>query len=126
MHKNRAFSLLELLIVVAIIAVIGVIGSGFYINYSKNVGIKSAAQTIAFDLKYAQSKSMIGEGGFKWGIHFANTTKDYYEIFSTATDYSGATIISKKYLPDNVFISSPAESGTRDIIFNKISGGTTD
>mgnify|MGYP000600230426 CR=1 FL=1 len=69
-------------------------------NYNKNVEIKSAIQTMVFDLKQAQSKSMIGEGNFKWGLHFVNNTDNYYEIFSTPTDYGdgGKVIVSKIYL----------------------------
>jgi hypothetical protein len=111
----------------AIVVLIGTMGFGFYLNYSRSVEINSVAQTVAFDLKRVQSKSMIGEGSFKWGIHFVNTTIDYYEIFSTPTDYSdgGKTIISKSYLSGGITFSNPADNTTKDIIFNKISGGTT-
>lgn len=127
MYKNRAFSLLELIIVVAVLAVIGVIGSGFYVNYGKNISTKSVSQNIVFDLKSAQSKSMIGEGDFKWGIHFVNGVKDYYEIFSTPTDYSSGSkvVILTKYLSDSVSYSDANIPSTKDVIFNKISGGTT-
>lgn len=123
MYKNRAFSLLELLIVIAIIAVIGVVGFGFYANYGKNISIKSISQNIVFDLKNVQSKSMTGADGLKWGIHFVNGATDYYEIFSTATDYNGASIISKNYLSGNVAFSNPVSSSVKDIIFQKIKGG---
>lgn len=126
MNNARGFSLLELLIVVAILVIIGAIGSGFYINYGKNISLKSTAQTIVFDLKNAQSKSMIGEGGFKWGVHFVNGTTDYYEIFSTLTDYSAlVSTLPKVYLTDSIIFSNPVSSSTKDIIFNKISGGTS-
>jgi len=127
MYKNRGFSLLELLIVISIISIVGAIGTGFYVNYGKNIGIKSVSVAIASDLKYSQSKSMIGEGGFKWGLHFVNGTLDYYEIFSTPTDYNDGAkvVISKKYLSDNTSFSDVNIPTTKDIIFNKISGSTT-
>lgn len=127
MIKNRGFSLLELLIVTSIIVVIASIGTGFYLNYSKNVEINSIANVIVFDLKQVQSKAMIGEGGFKWGIHFVNnTTTFYYEIFSTPTDFNdaGKVIIYTNYLTNGVTFSSPGSDSSTDIIFNKISGGT--
>ena len=127
MYKNRAFSLIEILIVVAILAIIGAIGSGFYINYGRNISLKSTAQTIVFDLKNAQSKSMTGVGGFKWGIHFVNGDSDYYETFSTPTDYNNLSkvVVSTKYLPDSIFFADPISGSSKDVIFNKISGSTT-
>jgi prepilin-type N-terminal cleavage/methylation domain-containing protein len=124
---KKGFSLLELLIVMAIIIIISSIGVDLYRNYGKNVEVSSAAETIMFDLKQAQSRAMIGEGGFKWGIHFVNGTTDYYEIFSTPTDYSSGSkvIASTNYLSTGVTFSDPAASSSKDIIFNKVSGGTT-
>lgn len=124
------FSLLELLIVIAIVVILSTIGTGFYINYGKTVEINSLNQTIIFDLKSAQSKSMTGEGGLKYGVHFVNDSddsKDYYEIFSTPTDYSDGSkvILSTNYLTNNITFSDPINGQTKDIIFNKISGGTT-
>ncbi|OGI67656.1 hypothetical protein A3A05_00665 [Candidatus Nomurabacteria bacterium RIFCSPLOWO2_01_FULL_41_12] len=124
---KKGFSLLEVVIVIAIVAVMSSIGVGFYVNYNKNVEIDSVAKIIIFDLKQVQSKAMIGEGGFKWGIHFANAADDYYEIFSTPTDYSNGAkvIVSTNYLSSGATFSDPATDMTKDIIFNKISGGTS-
>lgn len=125
--KNAGFSLLELMIVLSIVIIISSIGAGFYMNYGKSVEISSATNTLVFNLKQAQSKAMIGEGGFKWGMHFVNTTADYYEIFSTPTDYSDGAkaIISTIYLGSSAEFSDPASSSSKDIIFNKISGSTS-
>ena len=128
MYKfSRGFTLLEVVIVLAVVVLISTMGVDFYVNYGKSVEINSVAQTIAFDLKQVQSKSMIGEGGFKWGIHFVNGSSDYYEIFSTPTDYSDGAkvVVSKNPLFSNVAFSSPGDSSSTDIIFNKISGGTS-
>jgi prepilin-type N-terminal cleavage/methylation domain-containing protein len=121
----KGFSLLELIMVVAIVVLIGSMGVGMYLNYGKTVEVNGIAQSISYDLKDAQSKAMTGEGGFKWGIHFFNTTNDNYQIFSTATDYSSATVASTSYLPSTVTFSSPASGLSTDIIFSRISGTTT-
>jgi len=120
--NNRAFSLIEVLIVLAIVVILGSMGVGFYANYSKSVEINSLNQTIIFDLKQAQSKSMIGEGGLKYGVHFVNGAKDYYEIFSTPDTYANKTVISTNYLTNGVTFSDPSEGISKDIVFNKISG----
>ncbi|MEI7765714.1 MAG: prepilin-type N-terminal cleavage/methylation domain-containing protein, partial [bacterium] len=85
---SKGFTLIELLIVVSVLVIISSIGVGSYMNYNKSVQINSVVQTVVFDLKQAQSKAMNGEGGYKWGIHFVNSATDYYEIFSTPTDYT--------------------------------------
>lgn len=121
--------MLELLIVTSIIVVLTSVSVGFYVNYGKTVDINSVVQIMASNLKQAQSKSMIDEGGFKWGIHFVNVSgaSNYYEIFSTPTDYTNSSkvISSTNYLSSGVTFSDPASGLSKNIIFNKISGGTT-
>lgn len=123
---NRGFTFLELLIVISIVAIISASGAAFYVSYSKTVEINSMASTIVSDLKQSQAKAMSGVGGFKWGIHFVNNTNDYYEVFSTATDYSGASKVSTVYLPVSITFTEPASNSNKNIIFNKISGSTSD
>ena len=126
--KNFGFTLLEVLIVTGIVVILAMAGMGFYLNYEKNVEINSTTSTILSDIKKVQSKSIVGESGLKWGIHFINnTTANYYELFSTPTDYSdaGKTILETKYLPQSITFSDPALNATKDIIFSKISGATS-
>lgn len=127
MNKNlNGFSLLELLIVVAILSIIAVAGSSFYRNFGKTVVLSSSAQMIASDLKQVRSNSMIGNGGLLWGVHFVNSTNDYYELFSTPTDYSNGakSVVVTNYLPAGVTFSDPTEGNTKDIIFSKITGNS--
>ncbi len=120
---SAGFTFLELMIVISIVAIIGASGVAFYSNYNKTVELNSVVSTIVSDLKQSQAKAMSGVGGLKWGIHFVNGSNDYYELFSTATDYSASTKVSTIYLPSVVVFTDPAT--TRDVIFDKISGGTT-
>ncbi len=126
---SRGFSLLELLIVIAILVTMATIGSGMYRSFGKNVELSSTAQEIAADLRHMQSKAMAGEEGFKWGGHFVNATPDdYYVLFSTSgASYSdgGTVSIATTTLSKTIAFSDPADSTSKDIIFNKISGTTT-
>ena len=122
----RGFTLLELLIVISILAVLSAIGSGFYINYVRDSEVSSAANNIISDLKSTQAKSITGEDDRKWGIRFINARDDYYEIFSTPTDYSdpAKTVQLTVYLSGGVYFTQPAESSNSTVIFNKIKGTT--
>ena len=116
--NKKGITLIETLLVIGVLAILAVTGSSIYRNYSKNVELEANASAIISDLKSVQSKSMNGEEGLKWGIRFVNGTDDYYEIFSTATDYLGGTVKRRAYLTDRITFSSP----TDDIIFDKIRG----
>lgn len=124
---KQGFSLLELLIVMAVIVTLGVAGVETYRNFSKGVEISSVGQTIAADLRHMQSKAMIGEGGYKWGVHIVNGADDYYELFSTPTDYESGSkdVIATTTLSRGINFSDPAEGNSKDVVFSKISGTTT-
>jgi len=116
------FSLLEMIIAVGILVMLTVGSLGIYGNYSKNIELDSSVASIISDLKSAQSKSINGEQDLKWGIHFVNGATDYYEIFSTATDYGSGTVKTKTYLVSGIALSEPSEGINKDVIYGKISG----
>ncbi len=118
---------MEVLIVIAILSVLAVAGAGFYRSFIKSAEIGLVAKNIISDLKDARAKSMAGENGLKWGVHFINGNEDYYEIFSTPADYSSAstTIDETDYLPGVIYFTSPANLSSSTVIFGKINGTTT-
>lgn len=126
---RRGFTLIELLLVIAIVSVISVAGVAAYRNFGKSVEMSSAMQVITADLRQMQSKAMAGEDGAKWGAHFVNNGADqYYQLFSTLTAYGGPSMVlqSTTTLSGGVVFSDPAPGFNKDVLFERITGMTTD
>lgn len=122
-HQN-GFTLLELMLVIGILVIIATISRDFYGSFVPGAQLEDNAKTIIYDLRNTRDKAMNGQDSRLWGIHFFNGASDYYEIFSTPTDYSDVTktILVTNYLRNGIIFSSPAEGNNLDIIFNQISG----
>jgi len=122
--KNSGVTLLEIIIVMSILAILATMATGYYRNYLKSVELQNAAKNIIFDLKGVQVKAMSGENQLKWGVHFVNSSSDYYETFSTPTNYADPSKVVENtiYLPSTVIFTNPSEGNTADIIFERIKG----
>lgn len=123
-YFRQGFSLIEILLVMAVMAIITAFASGYYRDYVKNVEFDLVSKNIISDLKSTQSKAMAGEDDLKWGVRFINSINDYYEIFSTPTNYGDPLRTTKmtNYLSGTIVFSNPIEGGTTDVIFDKIRG----
>jgi len=119
--RYNAFTLLELLIVIAITAALSAVSVGFYVNQQKAKILENTAQEIANYLRYAQQKSMAQEQSLQWGVHFDNPTSgdDFYALY-TGTTYS--TPIETKYLPTGIVFTTPATGNSVNVSFNKLTG----
>lgn len=124
-HKS-GFTLLELMIVIGVLVIIATISKDFYGSFVPAAQLEDNAKTIIYDLRNTRDKAMNGQDDRKWGVHFVNSTSDYYEIFSTATDYNDVSknVVVTNYLRNNINFSLPVESVNQDIIFEKITGET--
>lgn len=125
--QKRGMSLLEVLIVIAIIAILGAAGVGYFRNTVKNIEVEEITKTLVSDIKNTRAKSMAGENNMKWGVHIVNSTNDYYEMFSTPTNYADVqmSVLATTTLSRGIVFSNPAEGFSNDIIFSKVGGTTT-
>jgi prepilin-type N-terminal cleavage/methylation domain-containing protein len=126
--KKTGFTLLEMMLVIAMLAIIVFVSREFYGSFALDATVDNSAKTITFDLRNVRDRAMNGQNDSNWGIHFANASDDYYEIFSTPTNYADVAkvIESKNYLSGNIKFSSPSEGNNLDVIFTKVSGTTFD
>ena len=122
---SKGFTLIEVLLVIAILSVVGALGAGFYRNFSKGVTLHATTKNVIFDLRNARSKAMIGEDGVRWGIHFVNGSSDYYELFSTLTDYAEGLVKTTVVFQGGILFTSPSEGESFDVLFERISGVST-
>lgn len=121
---QTGFTLLELMLVIGMMVIIASLSRDFYGSFTGRAQLENNAKTIIYDLRNTRDKAMNGLEDRNWGVHFVNSTNDYYEIFSTPSNYSNAstTVLVMNYLKNGIVYSFPAEGASTDIIFNKISG----
>ena len=127
-HRNRsdrrAFTVVELLIVIAIVAVIMLISLPYLFGRRNTGDLKNTAAQIATLLRQAQSASMAQKQGMSWGVHFQNstTTMPFYALFSSA--YGASSTVGYYPLPGTVAYdtSTLAAGSSLDVIFSQVSG----
>jgi type II secretory pathway pseudopilin PulG len=149
--KTKAFTLLELLIVVGITTVLAGVGISSYVNQQRAKLLDTSVQEIVGYLRYAQQKAMAQENGQQWGVHFENPSlgDDFYALYCGSTYealerthnlaketeyripsifypfYAFARFISSvetRYLPKGIEYESPTAGNSIDVSFNKLTG----
>lgn len=120
----KAFTLLEIMIVIAILAILGSAGFGSYYNFQANVKTDEEANRITEVLREARQNAVAGVDLTNWGVRFVYPTSSasqYYSLFE-GTSFSAGTTTETFYLPTGVTFVKPSVSSTLDIIFNPRSG----
>jgi len=121
--KAKAFTLMELLIVVAITTILASVGISSYVNQQRAKLLDTSAQEIVGYLRYAQQKSIGQEGGNQWGIHFENpaSSDDFYALY-TGTSYTSPE--ETRYLSSGIEYESPTAGNSIDVSFSKLTGAS--
>ena len=140
--STAAFTLMELVLVIAVLGVIAGLGIGNYANFLRQSSLDSAANEIIATLRKAQTNSQASNEGTGWGIWFDTTNKDNYKLFrgncSTPTSMScyqssdcSATCDNNNqsaeimYLPSSVEINSASFGGRQYVVFDRPTGKPT-
>lgn len=129
---RKAFTLVELIIVVAIIVVMGIVIFANLSSRRTDADLTSTAQEIATVLRQAQTDAMTQTNNTQaadvaWGVHFANATATtpFYALFSGS--YAASTTTGYYLLPSTVSYqtSTLASGATLDITFSPITGAAS-
>lgn len=88
----RAFSLVELMIVVSVIAILTAGAIPSFTDFTRSQSLYQSFKTLKSDLRVAQARSLSGSEAKAWGIHFYSSPSDSYTIFrctpvATLSDY---------------------------------------
>lgn len=123
MKATKAYSLIEILLVIAIMTTAAVAGSIFLFGQKTQTDLEEERIKIVDSLRAAQNKAMTGEQGSSWGIHFDNSqsSSPFYDVF-WGTSYSLGTTTDRAYLPESVIFQIPQAGNATDTIFIKRAG----
>lgn len=131
-RSQRGITLLEALIGFAVLTVISAFGFLAYFGYQRNAEVSAAARTVQDYLRQAQTNSITGQDFKNWGVLFTNPTgaggnkMEFYSC-SAACNASGAcggtsTFTEPFFLGSGAAFTTPADSATVDVCFDKRTG----
>ncbi len=124
MNKNShsAFTLIELLIVVAVVAILGTVSFVSISNFGVSNALQRAGEEMAAAFRNTRQRSMSQENGLPWGMHFSNATSgDTYTSFG-GTTYASSTSRNAYTLGNGIIFGNPPTSTSADVLFNPITG----
>ncbi len=123
MRTHRAFSLIELVIVISIITLLaGLIMSGLSM-YRKSEALNKDAEKIVGILNDAKSRTLASHNSSQYGVHFASTTITLF----TGTTYtsSSATNLVYPLTASDIISNVSLTGGGLDIVFIRLTGETS-
>ena len=119
---HRAFTLIELLIIIGIVAVLAALATPALHSFQSASDLENSAEEVSNALRLAHQKTISSDGDSSWGIYFS-TTSSQYVLFKGA-DYSSRDVAVDKVhdVPSFVSISNINLGGGLEEVFNKVSG----
>lgn len=125
---ERGISLVGVIISVAIIAILAASLVHYLLPYRQEVALDEQAGEISNYLELARAKSIGMTDNKDWGVHLENLSDgdDYFEFYSTVSDYTQKEVKTTIYFSWGVELSSPVAGDSLTIQFTKGSGETAD
>ncbi len=123
--NQKGFSLVELLIVMGIMSVIGVVGLGHYLNFHRQVILRTAADEIVAFVRMTQERSQGQHDASQWGVRFENPAGAGVPFYASFRGPSFTTPVETRFLNRMLDFSLPADGTSIDIVFDRVSGQVT-
>lgn len=122
--RQKGMTLLEVLLALAILTIIASLTIVYLPAFKSAVELDEGKKQIVDYLRQVQAKAMAGDKNKDWGVRFRNPAgDDYFEIYSTATNYAGGTVEETAYISSFLNFTNPSEvDGYKDIQFRKLRG----
>lgn len=125
-NKQKGFTIIELLVVLALTATVSAFGVISLTNQKRSRDLESALQDFSSVLRDTQRRSITQQDGLRWNVRATNNvgSGDVYELF-TGTSYSTSSVRESYQLRNGISFSQPFSGTTTDIFFSPVSGKTT-
>jgi len=125
--KQRAFTLVEILVVVGIIALFLGLSIPALRSFQQVSHLDNTGKEVVAALRLAQSKTLASEGAFQYGVHFDTTsTPHQYTLFQ------GESFITRDPVQDEITvlqktveISVISLGGGNEVVFLRLTGQTS-
>ena len=117
--NNKAFTLIELLIVIGIMIVLATVSFLSLASYRQQQTIRLASQSLTTFIRDAQAKSVSQESGLQWGVRFYTQPagRAAYYLFTDPT-----TPLNTVALPGGVEYDPAMGALPKDVVFSRITG----
>ncbi|MDZ4299806.1 MAG: type II secretion system protein [Candidatus Sungbacteria bacterium] len=118
---RAAFTLVEMLVVIAIMIMIGVLGLGVFSASRDRRDLTTSGQSAISVLRLAQSHALAGTDNEVWGVRLGQGVLTLFR----GTTFAGSTDTQDFALPSSVeLVNVNLSGGGIDVVFNRIVGTT--
>ena len=118
----QAFTLLEILIVVAIAGIIALIAFGAFTSFNRTAAVNSAVQIAISALEEARTKTLASQNQSVYGVHFDTESVTVF-VGNTYDPFSPDNRV--RTFPTPVTVTNISlNGGGSDVVFKRLSGVT--
>lgn len=124
LNRNRGFTLIELVLVIAILSILAGIFITSFISAQKRSELDNSSQQIIAILKLAQNKTLASEQNSQYGVSFNTAASPHQYILFKGVNYvSRETSYDQVYsLPKTLGFFGVSLDGGSEVVFEKLTG----